>query len=137
LLNLIESNEAAFAFYVHLLLLLLRSDATLFSFTDCISELVLDLPAESLDCLLHLAHALQFPSKLSTEANEEFIIPDFAILLEFLGKYASDLKHLPLCDEFGFLLMTLESFPRAAHAVIGSANPVIEAVLNDKKNQTQ
>jgi hypothetical protein len=58
LLNLIESNEAAFAFYVHLLLLLLRSDVTLFSVTDRISELVLDLPPKSLYRLLRLAETV-------------------------------------------------------------------------------
>jgi hypothetical protein len=52
------------------------------------------------------------------------------IPLAFLSKHASDLRNLPFCDEFVFELMTLESFPRAARTVIGSASPVIEGVLN-------
>jgi hypothetical protein len=55
---------------------------------------------------------------------------DFAIPLAFLRKHASDLRHLPLCYKFDFELVTPESFPRAARAVIGSTSPVIEAVLN-------
>jgi hypothetical protein len=93
------------------------------------SCLLLDLPPDSLYRLLRL-DTFQFPSRLSIEENKEFIVLSFAILLAFLSKHASDLRNLPLCDEFGFELMTLEAFPRAARAVIGSASPVIEAVLN-------
>jgi hypothetical protein len=85
---------------------------------------------ESLYSLLSLVDTFEFPSKLSIEENEEFIVPDFAVLLTFLSKYASDSQHLPFCNEFSFELMTLESFPFAAHAVIGWASPVIDVVLN-------
>jgi hypothetical protein len=46
-----------------------------------------------------------------TRANKEFIILSFVILLAFLGQHANDLRQLPLCDEFGFELVTLESSP--------------------------
>jgi hypothetical protein len=93
-------------------------------------RLLLDLPPESLYRLLRLVAIFQFSSRLSIEENEQFIVLHFVIFLAFLGRHASDLRNLPLCDEFGFELMTLESFPRAARAVIGSVSPVAEAVLN-------
>jgi hypothetical protein len=60
-----------------------------------------NLPPESLYRLLRLAETVQFPSRLSIEENKEFIIPHFTIFLAFLGQHVSDLRHLPLCDEFG------------------------------------
>jgi hypothetical protein len=76
---LVESNKATFIFYVHLVLLLLGPNVTLFSFTTA-----------SL-------------SSFSTSRRSS----------------------------------SPASFPRAARAVIGSASPVREAVLSDKKNQTR
>jgi hypothetical protein len=74
---LVKSNETTFIFYVHLLLLLLGSDVTLFCFiTASLSSFSISRRSSS-------------PA----------------------------------------------SFPRAARAVIGSASPVMETVLNDKKNQ--
>ncbi|OHT16012.1 hypothetical protein TRFO_13492 [Tritrichomonas foetus] len=89
------------------------------------------------DSLEQITDELQFLTENSVKENEEFIVPFFECLIEFLSRSINNFDSvLPLTQKLAFRLMCLDTFPLICSTVVSKSIPLIK-LLTEKFSTDQ